>query len=47
MEDELNTYYSDIKALTFDKLWKNYEVVESNSSLNYDDKIENLIKEVL
>lgn len=47
MEEELNTYYSDLKSLTFEKLLKNYEVMENNTCLNYDDKIDQLVKEVL
>jgi hypothetical protein len=47
MEDELNVYYTEMKALTFDKLMKNYEVVENCTNLNYDEKIDVLIKDLL
>lgn len=49
MEEELNTYYTDIKSITLEKLEKIFEINENeeNTLLEIKEKVNNMLKDII
>lgn len=48
MEEELNFYYTELKAITLEKLLKNFEIIEVELPQEYFNKtIEGIVRDVL